>query len=86
VAKKKRKKRSRLKTLLFFVLAPFIIWALVFLIWLYWYALFGRGDKTPPAKAGKEIEQSTKSSDKSTQERIGEDDRRKLEEILKDRK
>jgi len=86
VAKKKRKKRSRLKTLLFFVLAPFIIWALAFLIWFYWYNLFGRGGKAPPAKAGNEVERSTKSSDKSTQERIGEDDRRKLEEILKDRK
>jgi cytoskeletal protein RodZ len=86
VAKKIRRKQSRLKALLFFVLAPFVVWALAFLIWFYWYNLFGRSDNTPPAKAGKEVEQSTQSSDKSTQERIGEEDRRKLEEILKSKK
>ena len=67
-------------------MTPLTVWALAFLIWLYWYNLFGHGDKTPPAKAGKEVEPSTKSSDKSTQERIGEEDRRKLEEILKGKK
>jgi hypothetical protein len=86
VAKKKRRKRSRLKALLFFILAPFVVWALAFLIWFYWYNLFGRGDKTPSAKADKEVERSIKPPDKSTQERIGEEDRRKLEEILKSKK
>jgi len=86
VAKKKRRKRSRLKALLLFLLAPFVVWALAFLIWFYWYNLFGQANETPPAKAGKEIERSTQSSNRSTQERIGEEDRRKLEEILKSKK
>jgi cytoskeletal protein RodZ len=86
VAKKRRRKRSRLKTLLFFVLAPFVVWVLAFLIWFYWYNIFGRGDKSSPAKATKEVERPTKPSDKSTQERIGEEDRRKLDEILKNKR
>jgi cytoskeletal protein RodZ len=85
VAKKKRRKRSWLKLILFFVLTPLITWALAFLIWFYWYEIIGR-DKTPPTKANKEFERPTKPSDKSAQERIGEEDRRKLEDILKSKK
>jgi hypothetical protein len=89
VARKKRRKRSWLGTLLFLVSIPLVVWFLAFVIWFYWNditALLGRGDKTPPAKARKEVERSTKPSDKSTQERISEEDRRKLEEILKDKR
>jgi hypothetical protein len=89
VAKKKGRKGSWLKKFLFLILTPFVVWALAFLIWLYWYDItgtFGRRDKTPPAKASKEVERSTKPTDKSAQERIGEEDRRKLEEILKSKK
>jgi hypothetical protein len=85
VAKKKRGKRSWLKVLLFFILTPLITWALAFLIWFYWYEITGR-DKTPSTKASKEFERPTKPSDKSAQERIGEEDRRKLEDILKSKK
>jgi cytoskeletal protein RodZ len=85
VAKKKRGKRNWLRLLLFFILTPFITWALAFLIWFYWYEITGR-DKTPPTKANKEFERPTKPSDKSAQERIGEEDRRKLEDILKSKK
>ena len=89
MAKKKTKKRIWLKTVLFFILTPFVVWALAFLIWLYWYditGLFGRPDNGPPAKASKEFERSVKPADKSAQERIGEEDRRKLEELLKSKK
>jgi hypothetical protein len=75
--------------LLFFILTPLVVWFLAFLIWLYWTditRLFNPGDKTPPAKASKEVERSGKQSDKTTQERIGEEDRRKLDDILKKRK
>jgi hypothetical protein len=85
VAKKRKRKTSWLKILLFFILTPFIVWALAFLIWFYWYDITGRDDKIPPAKAGKEVERSTKPSDQSARERIGEEDRRKLDEILKNR-
>jgi len=65
---------------------PLTVWALAFLIWFYWYNLFGQANKAPPSKDGKEVERSTQSSDRSTQERIGEEDRRKLEEILKNKR
>jgi hypothetical protein len=86
VAKRKKRKIGWLSKLLFCICIPLIVWFLAFLLWFYWYNLFGRGVDTPPAKAGKEVERSTKSSDKSTQERIGEEDRRKLEEILKNKR
>jgi hypothetical protein len=85
VARKSRKKHRWFRSIVIFVITPLITWVLAFLIWFYWYEITGR-DKTPPAKAGKESERPTKQSDKSAQERIGEEDRRKLEEILKSNK
>jgi hypothetical protein len=81
----KKRKKSWFKTLLFFILTPFVVWALAFLIWLYWYDITGREDKISPQRASKEVERSVKPTDKSAQERIGEEDRRKLDEILKSR-
>jgi hypothetical protein len=72
--------------LLFFILTPLVVWFLAFLIWFYWNdlnGLVGRRDKIP--QAGKEVGQG-KPSDKTAQERIGEEDRRKLDEILKSKK
>jgi hypothetical protein len=72
--------------LLFFILTPLVVW-FAFLIWFYWNdlnGLFGQRDKIP--QAGKEVEWSGKPSDKTAQERIGEEDRRKLEEILKSKR
>lgn len=86
MAKKRKRKTSWVKALLFFILTPFVVWALAFLIWFYWYDITGRTDDIPPAKASKEIERPTKPSDKTAQERIGEEDRRKLEEILKSKR
>jgi hypothetical protein len=89
VAKKKKRKRSWLKLLLFFILTPLITWALAFLIWFYWYditAFSSRQDKTPRTGASKEVGRSTKPADKTSNERIGEEDRRKLDEILKSKK
>jgi hypothetical protein len=89
MAKKRRRKRSWLRKLLFFICTPLIIWFLAFLIWFYWNditGLLGRRDKSPPTKASKEVERSRKPSEKTAQERIGEEDRRKLEDILKSKK
>jgi hypothetical protein len=73
--------------LLFFILTPLVVWFLAFLIWFYWNdlnGLFGQRDKIP--QAGKGVERSGKPSDKTVQERIGEEDRRKLDEILKSKR
>jgi hypothetical protein len=86
VARKKRRKRSWLGTLLFLVSIPLVVWFLAFLIWFYWNDIsghVGRQDKTPPTKASKQMD---KPSDKTAQERIGDEDRRKLEDILKSKK
>jgi hypothetical protein len=77
VAKKKRRQRSWLGTLLFLIFTPLIVWFLAFVIWFYWNditGLLGRGDKSPPTKASKEVERSRKPSEKTAQERIGEED------------
>ena len=90
VAQKKRKKKtSWLKTLLFVILTPLIIWGLAFVIWLYWKDLTGasgREDKHPATKANKQVDRPTRPPDKASREGINEEDRRKLEEILKDQK
>jgi cytoskeletal protein RodZ len=89
VAKKRKTKSSWLKKLLFLILTPFVVWALAFLIWFYWYdilAISSGQDKTPRTGASKEVGKSTKTSDKPSNERIGEEDRRKLDEILKSKK
>ena len=93
MAKKKNSKKSWLRNLLLYtctlLFTPLLIWFLAFLLWFYWYDITGhvdRQDKTPPTQASKQMDRPTKPSDKSAQERIGEDDRRKLDDILKSRK
>jgi hypothetical protein len=93
VAKKKHSKKSWFRNLLLytctFLFAPLLIWFLAFLLWFYWYDITGRvdrEDRMPTTKTSKQMDRSTKPSDKSAQERIGEDDRRKLEGILKSKK
>jgi hypothetical protein len=89
MAKKRRRKRSWLRKLLFFICTPLIIWFLAFLIWFYWNDITGlssRHNRTPGTRAEKPFDRSSKQSDKTAQERIGEEDRRKLEDILKSKK
>ena len=90
MAQKKRKKKSSwLKTLLFVILTPLIIWGLAFVLWFYWKditGLIGREDKNAATKANKQVDRPTPPPDKASRERINEEDRRKLEEILKDQK
>jgi len=89
VAKRRKKKRNLLKTLLFFIFTPFIIWFLAFVIWFYWNditARFNRHEKMPSIKANKPMDGSTKPTEQTSQERIREEDRRKLDEILKNKK
>jgi cytoskeletal protein RodZ len=90
LAKKRNKKSSWLRNLLLytctFLFTPLIIWFLAFLLWFYWYDITGRPDNTSSAKASKEVVRPTQPSEESPQERIREEDRRKLEEILKSKK
>jgi len=90
VAQKKRKKKTRwLRILLFLILTPLIVWGLAFVVWLYWRdgtTTVDQGNKTPPPQANRPIERPSKAPDKAPRERINEQDRRKLEEILEGHK
>lgn len=85
VAKKKRRKRSWLRALFLFVIPPFLIWLVAFLLWFYWNDLgklfwedSGRSQTAP--QTTRKVDSPAKSPSKET---ILEEDRRKLDEILK---
>jgi len=89
VATRKRKKRSWLRTLLFYILFPLIVWFIAFLLWFYWHdvsAWFSKGDAPPnPPVRVKPRERGDTAPAKRPVEKIPEEDRRKLDEILKRR-
>jgi hypothetical protein len=91
VAKRKKRKRSSVKTILFFVLAPIIVWALAFFLWLYWNEISkslapGEDRPEPPPKAqgklGKD-ESPGQSNQARAKEKILDADRKKLDEIIR---
>ena len=93
MAQKRRPKRTWLKTLLFYIFFPLIVWSLAFAIWLYWSEftqLFGKnaGKAKPTSKATRgndQMEQSEMAPGKRSQEKILDEDRKRLEDILKQR-
>ena len=89
MATRKRKKHSRLRTPLFYILFPLVVWFVAFLLWLYWRdvsAWFSKGDApvNPPVRV-QPRERSDTAPTKRAPEKILEEDRRKLDEILKRR-
>ena len=89
MATRKRKKRSRLRTLLFYILFPLVVWFVAFLLWFYWRdvsAWLSKGDAPPnlPVRV-KPRERSDTAPAERPPEKILEEDRRKLDEILKRR-
>jgi hypothetical protein len=88
VAKKKKRKIGWLKKLLLFIGTPIIIWFLAFLIWFYWNGLAkfftaNTGKTQPPPKATRQAEPP---ANKFADEKILDEDREKLDEILKNKK
>src|SRR5687767_6094519 len=94
VAKRKTRKirkRSAVKTILLFVLAPLIIWALAFLVWLYWNEIAkslapGEDHPEPTAKTLRSLdkdESRSRSNDTRAKEKILDADRKKLDEIIR---
>ena len=84
-----RKKRSWLRTPLFYILFPLVVWFVAFLLWFYWRdvsAWFSKGAApvNPPARV-QPRERSDTAPTKRAPEKILEEDRRKLDEILKRR-
>ena len=89
MATRKRKKRSRLRTLLFYILFPLVVWFVAFLLWFYWHDVrtwFSKGDApvNSPVRV-KPRERSDTAPAERPPEKILEEDRRKLDEILKRR-
>jgi hypothetical protein len=94
VAKPKRKKirkRSAVKTILLFVLAPLIVWALAFFVWLYWNEIAkglapGEDHPEPAAKTLRRLdkdESRNRLNDSRAKEKILDADRKKLDEIIR---
>ena len=86
MARKRRRKRSWLRTVLLFILTPLVVWFLAFLLWLYWddiTDLFTRDQKgAKPAQKSERVEQPAKNK---SAEKILDEDRKKLDEIIKRR-
>jgi hypothetical protein len=94
VAKRKTRKirqRSAVKTILLFVLAPLIVWAIAFLIWLYWNEIAkslapGEDHREPAAKTLRKLDkdQSRSRPDETrAKEKILDADRKQLDEIIR---
>jgi len=92
-ARKPRPRRSWLKTVLFFLLFPLVVWFVAFLTWFYWYNLVGifsqAEDKTKAAPKN-EISQERREKSppppaKASAEKILDEERQKLDDILKQR-
>ncbi len=92
MARKKQKKRSWIPTVLFYLLFPPAIWAIAFVLWFYWYdleRLFSKPEVKPRQTTGQvETKQETHAKPEapptgSPQEKILDEDRKKLNEILK---
>jgi hypothetical protein len=90
MARKKPRKRSWLRMMVLFLVTPLVVWLIAFLLWFYWYdlrRLFSpEEERRPVPKAAKPAEKSDRRERRAPpQEKIFEDDRKKLEDILKQR-
>jgi hypothetical protein len=93
MAQKKKQRRSRGRTLLFYIIFPLIVWFVAFLVWFYWYDLrnlFVR-DQEPKAhpKAARQLDRGDKaerSPAKRSQEKIFDEERKKLGDIIERQK
>jgi hypothetical protein len=86
VANKRRRKRRRLKAVVFLVLTPILIWFFAFLVWFNWDRVtkfVGTDSATAPMppKAAKKTDRSGSAS----HEKILEEDRQRLDDILQKR-
>ena len=87
MARNRKRKKNRLQRLLLFIITPVFVWLFAFVVWLYWNsiaALFRPGEirsKARPQTVRKIDPGET--AGKSVKERISDEDRKKLDEILK---
>ena len=73
------------------MLAPLIVWALAFLVWLYWNDIAkslapGKDRPEPAAKSLRKLEKDdtrSRSDETRAKERILDSDRKKLDDIIR---
>jgi hypothetical protein len=91
VARKTRKKHRWLRSIFLFLVTPLLIWCVVFFIWLFWYeitGLVGPG-KSPARPAGSSARPAERAKERNApgttlgREEIADEDRKKLDDILR---
>lgn len=91
--KKRKSKRGVLRTALFYILFPLAVWFVAFLLWFYWHdltRLFGRSERSakPIVKSERrdnKVERGGPAPASQPKEKLSDEDRKKLDEILKRR-
>jgi hypothetical protein len=89
MAQRRRRQRSWVKRLLVYLCVPLSVWLVAFLIWFYWYDIRAvykeRGPKDRPkaARLPDKGEQVERGPVKRPPEKIFDDERRKLDDIIK---
>jgi hypothetical protein len=90
MAQRQRRKRSRLTRLLVYIFVPLSVWLIAFVIWFYWYDFRGHSVKDKEQKnfpkAARELDKSEKlerGTAKRPPEKLFDEERRKLEDIIK---
>lgn len=92
MARKKKRKTSWLRILLLILFIPLGVWSAAIVIWFFWYDLarwinpdLPRRPQPNAVRQREHDEKRDTSATKRPQERILDDDRQKLEDVLKRR-
>jgi len=93
MAQKRRKKRGWLRGLLLYLFLPIFIWFIAFLVWLYWSEVTrlvsgGANRSKAASKTSRQPDKSEKADPAPAnrpREKILDEDRKNLEDILKRR-
>jgi hypothetical protein len=90
MAQRHRQKRSWLKRLFVYIFVPLAVWIVAFVIWFYWYDFRGHSGKDNEPKnrpkATREFDKAEKverGAAKRPPEKIFDEERKKLEDIIK---
>jgi hypothetical protein len=92
MAPKRKRRPSGARRFLFYILLPLFVWTAAFFVWFYWHDLKKLTLKASApgdgSKAGRRIngdEREKRPSKGGGQEKIQEEDRQRLEDIIKRR-
>ena len=81
--KQRKKKRSLLKRLLLYISIPMVVWFLAFVLWFFWQDMMRPAEKPKSTATPPSSEPSRPARPSRSDEKIREEDRRKLEDIIK---